>query len=249
MVKGMAVFREFFSDYSDQYVLIGGAACDISFGNNAVDFRATRDLDMVLIVEALTREFGMKFWDFIKQGRYRNRAKSGGNPQFYRFDKPEEPGYPAMIELFSRTGGIESAEGVLTPIHVDDSVSSLSAILLNDAYYELLLNGREIIEGISVLSPVYLIPFKAKAWLDLSERRERGEHVDSRDIKKHRNDIIRIITELVLEPCELPGSVKEDVSIFAEKIHITDAELKSLKMSGIHEEDIIKRLKTVYGLN
>ena len=31
MVKGMDVFREYFADYMDQYVLIGGAACDISF--------------------------------------------------------------------------------------------------------------------------------------------------------------------------------------------------------------------------
>ena len=58
MVKGIDTFREYFRDFTDQYVLIGGAACDISFGNNNVDFRATRDLDVVLIVEALTRAFG-----------------------------------------------------------------------------------------------------------------------------------------------------------------------------------------------
>ena len=29
MVKGMEIFREYFQDYTDQYVLIGGAACDI----------------------------------------------------------------------------------------------------------------------------------------------------------------------------------------------------------------------------
>lgn len=248
MVKGMDVFREFFSDYSDQYVLIGGAACDISFGNNDVDFRATRDLDMVLIVEALTTEFGQRFWDFIRQGKYRNRARSSGTPQFYRFDKPEEPGYPLMIELFSRTGWTERIDGILTPIHIDDSVSSLSAILLNDTYYELLLKGREMIDGISVLSPAYLIPFKAKAWLDLNGRSERGEHVDSRNIKKHRNDIIRIVAELVLEPCELSAVVKEDINAFVEKMHITDAELKSLKIDGVHEADIVRVLKTVYGL-
>lgn len=248
MVKGMDVFREFFSDYSDQYVLIGGAACDISFGNNDVDFRATRDLDMVLIVEALTTEFGQRFWDFIRQGKYRNRARSSGTPQFYRFDKPEEPGYPLMIELFSRTGWTERIDGILTPIHIDDSVSSLSAILLNDTYYELLLKGREMIDGISVLSPAYLIPFKAKAWLDLNGRSERGEYVDSRNIKKHRNDIIRIVAELVLEPCELSAVVKEDINAFVEKMHITDAELKSLKIDGVHEADIVRVLKTVYGL-
>ena len=96
MVKGIEKFREYFSEYSEQYVLIGGTACDISFKESAVDFCATRDLDMVLIVEAQTKEFGKKFWEFINKGKYRNRAKSNGEPQFYRFDKPEEPGYPTM---------------------------------------------------------------------------------------------------------------------------------------------------------
>lgn len=62
--------------------------------------------------------------------------------------------------------------------------------MLNDAYYELLLEGRSVIDGISVLKLTWLIVFKAKAWLDLQSRLERGEHIDSRDIKKHRNDIL-----------------------------------------------------------
>ena len=65
---GIELFRDYFQDYADQYVLIGGAACDISFGNNEVDFRATKDLDIVLIVEALTVEFAERFWDFIREG-------------------------------------------------------------------------------------------------------------------------------------------------------------------------------------
>ena len=66
---GINLFRDYFRDYTDQYVLIGGAACDISFGSNDVDFRATKDLDIVLIVEALTVEFAERFWEFIKSGR------------------------------------------------------------------------------------------------------------------------------------------------------------------------------------
>ena len=58
MVKGLDTFQKYFADYEEQYVLIGGAACDILFESNEVNFRATRDLDMVLIVEALTPEFG-----------------------------------------------------------------------------------------------------------------------------------------------------------------------------------------------
>lgn len=61
MVKGLDTFQKYFADYEEQYVLIGGAACDILFESNEVNFRATRDLDMVLIVEALTPEFGENF--------------------------------------------------------------------------------------------------------------------------------------------------------------------------------------------
>jgi hypothetical protein len=248
MVKGIDIFREYFSEYTDQYVLIGGAACDISFGDSNMDFRATRDLDVVLIVEAQTKEFGQRFWDFIREGEYKNRAKSSGESQFYRFDKPEKPGYPSMIELFSRSSWMIEQDAILTPIHIDDSVSSLSAILLNDEYYELLLAGRDVIEGISVLKPSCLIPFKAKAWLDLNEKLNRGEHVDSRDIKKHRNDVIRMSAELVLEPCELSETVKKDMRMFVQELRITDAELKNLKIVGVHEADIVSVLQTVYNL-
>ena len=202
MVKGLDTFRRYFADYEEQYVLIGGAACDILFESNEVNFRATRDLDMVLIVEALTPEFGEKFWKFIVDGKYRNKATNGSNPQFYRFDKPEEDKFPKMIELFCRSDfELKSAEGI-TPIHIDDEVSSLSAILLNDDYYKALLNGKVIRNGLSVLKPEYIILFKAKAYLDLKSRKDLGEKVDSSDIKKHKKDILRIASELILEKVE-----------------------------------------------
>ena len=144
MVKGLDTFRKYFADYGEQYVLIGGAACDIVFESNEANFRATRDLDMVLIIEALTPEFGEKFWKFIVAGKYRNKATNGGKPQFYRFDKPEDDSFPKMIELFCRTDfELKEVEGI-TPIHIDDEISSLSAILLDDDYYKVLLEGKVV---------------------------------------------------------------------------------------------------------
>jgi len=249
MVNGIDIFRSYFKDYSGQYILIGGAACDISFGQNDVGFRATRDLDVVLIVEALTKEFGEMFWKFIQDGKYQNRAKSNGQPQFYRFEKPKEAGFPTMIELFSRSEWVLESTSHLVPVHIDDTVSSLSAILLDDAYYEVLLKGREVIEGISVLKPAWLVPFKAKAWLDLSQKKERGEHIDSRDIKKHKNDILRITSELILEPCVLPDRVRYDMVEFCNRLIVTDDELKNLKLKGIHEADIKRVLMETYKLD
>ena len=54
MVKGLAKFREQFRSHAGQYVLIGGAACDLLMEEAGLEFRATKDLDIVLSVEALT---------------------------------------------------------------------------------------------------------------------------------------------------------------------------------------------------
>ena len=50
MVRGVEKFKEYFRDYTGQYTFIGGTACDIILGNLGEEFRATKDLDMVLIL-------------------------------------------------------------------------------------------------------------------------------------------------------------------------------------------------------
>jgi len=114
MVKGLDTFREYFGNYPDEYVLIGGAACDILFDNSNASFRVTRDLDMVLIVEALSEEFGKQFWRFVRDGGYINKAKSTGEPQFYRFSSPSEEDFPKMIELFARTDWLDEANATVS---------------------------------------------------------------------------------------------------------------------------------------
>jgi len=243
MVRGLDLFKEYFREYTDQYVLIGGAACSISFAEQELDFgRITKDLDVVLIVEILTKDFANAFWKFIRDGQYQIRAKSNNKPCFYRFDRPKDERFPKMIELFSRGNCLTTSKNVSTPIHIDDSVSSLSAILLNDAYYSALVNGRKMIMGISVLQPELIIPFKAKAWLDL--RNKIG--VDSADIKKHKNDIVRIASEMLLERTELSWEIKNDMSTFIEEFDITQAELKNLKIQGIGIEEIKRILTETY---
>ena len=247
MVKGLDIFRKYFADYGEQYVLIGGAACDIVFESNEANFRATRDLDMVLIIEALTPQFGEKFWGFIMDGKYRNKATNGGKPQFYRFDKPEDDSFPKMIELFCRTDfELKEAEGI-TPIHIDDEISSLSAILLDDDYYKTLLDGKVVKNGLSVLRPEYIILFKAKAYLDLKMRKESGGTVDSEDIKKHKKDILRIAAELMLERvADLPETVDSDVQTFIDSLEQEPFDQNSLKTYGLKNDDVVSLLKRIY---
>ena len=66
MVTGLERWKEYFNDYKDKYVLIGGAACNLLEEELDMNPRATKDLDLVLVVEALTPDFGARLWDFIK---------------------------------------------------------------------------------------------------------------------------------------------------------------------------------------
>ena len=247
MVKGLEIFEKYFAEYTDQYVLIGGAACDIIFSKNDAQFRATRDLDMVLIIEALKPEFVEQFWRFVIDADYRHRVASTGDPQFYRFDKPGTEGFPKMIELFSRMQFELKELNGLTPIHIDDEVSSLSAILLDDDYYQILLDGKIVEHGLSVLRPEYLILFKAKACLDLKARKERGEQVDSSNIKKHKNDILRIVVEMVLErPNRLPNLITKDIEQFLDFLSNDPFDANLLKGYGLKSEEVINRIIEIY---
>lgn len=245
--QGLEKFKDYFKGYEDQYVLIGGAACDILFEEREATFRKTRDLDMVIIIEMLTSEFGKRFWDFVNSGKYRNKVTNKGKPQFYRFDKPEIDGYPKMIELFCREDfKLKETKGI-TLIHIDDSISSLSAILLDNDYYGLLLDGRTVIDGMPVLRPEYLIIFKAKAYLDLFNRRNNGEKVDSSNISKHKNDILRIVAALTLNRIEkMSSSVKTDIDDYISTLFIYPFDYNLLKERNLKNGEVIDKLKSTY---
>ena len=66
MVRGLAVFQEWFKEFNAEYVLIGGTAAFITMNEAGLPFRGTKDLDIVLHVEALTPAFGRKFWEFVR---------------------------------------------------------------------------------------------------------------------------------------------------------------------------------------
>lgn len=247
-MRGIDKFKERFAGHDGEYVLIGGGACDLLFGEAGQDFRATKDLDLVLLVEALTPEFGRVFWDFVKEGGYENRQKSSGKPQFYRFSKPEDPAFPAMLELFARTDvDLRDAESGLMPIHIDDEVSSLSAILLDEEYYRLLVENRTSASGVAVLSVEGLIPFKAKAWLDLSARRAGGQAVDEKSVKKHRNDVCRLATLLAGgEQPAMSEGVRADMRRFLEAYESDPVDPKALKIKGVGAQQVVEVLKSVY---
>jgi hypothetical protein len=252
VVKGLDYFREYFKDFQDSYILIGGAACDVLMSEAGLDFRATKDLDIVLCAEALDGRFVAKFWEFVKEGGYEHKEKSTGDKQFYRFNKPSNPEFPFMLELFSRKPDELVLEGdsELTPIPVDEDVSSLSAILLDDDYYQCIEDGRLIIDGVSILGPEYILPFKAKAWLDLSNRKAAGEAVDSKQIKKHRNDVFRVFVLLSPEQrVDVADGVKNDMQKFIDAMpNEQGLDINNLGINNSSLDDVLQNLMIIYML-
>ncbi len=92
--------------------------------------------------------------------------------------------------------------------------ASLSAILMDEGYYGLVLQTRYVDDGIPMVAVEGLIPLKAKAWLDLQARRGAGQHVDEDDIKKHRNDVFRLALTLTGEPVEIAQAIRTDLAAF-----------------------------------
>lgn len=250
MVIGLESFRKQFEGMENQYAIIGGTACDLLMSEAGTNFRATKDIDIVLIVESLSAEFGSKFWEYVINAGYEHKNKKNGEPQFYRFSHPKSSEYPFMLELFSRKPEALNLpdNAVLTPLPLDEELSSLSAILLDENYYNFIRTGIVKVDGVAILDEVHLIPLKAKAWVDLSEKKAvNPDAVDGKDIKKHKNDIYRLSTLLTAETqLFVPTEIYNDMQIFISSINDDATNLKQLGIGELSRTDIIQRLQAAY---
>ena len=225
-------------------MIIGGIACTVLFENYGESFRATKDIDMVVLMENIDVDFTKRFWSFIHEAHYKSIYECNQDKKLYRFTNPKSELYPKMIELFSRKPIEFPIDDLshLTPIHIDDDISSLSAILLNEDYYHFLKSGIKIIDGLPVLDEVHLIPFKVKAYIEIKERVLQGERGQSRHIRKHRNDVLKLLTLLYEDKkIELNGILKVDMKQFIESLKDED-----ISKDVIGKDTAIEILETIY---
>ena len=99
MVGGLNKFKEHFGDSAHQYVLIGGTACDLLHTDQGLSFRATKDLDIVLCVEALDKGFFARFWNFVRLGGYQIRQEDSARC-LYRFESQPTQPFPRNWNCF-----------------------------------------------------------------------------------------------------------------------------------------------------
>lgn len=223
-MEGLDKFREAFGAFSDNYVIIGGTACEIVMAGTVVRPRATHDIDMIVIVERMTPAFAERFWQFIREGRYHpeRRTPTEGEVlkyELYRF-VGGLPGYPGMIELLSRHPDMLGEQGgfIIEPIPVGEDISSLSAIIMDDDYYRFTIKHSVLTDGLRHADSAALIALKARAYLNLLHEKAEGRHVNTRDIRKHRADILKIAVIMEEGTMPAPESVTACVKEFVATI-------------------------------
>lgn len=259
MVVGLDKFKEFFKEFNDKFVVIGGAACDVILEDSEIEPRATDDIDMILIVDKMTPEFGRRFWQFITEGNYQTRERKRGEgkepvPELFRFIKPSS-GYPVRIELLSTRPDIlgEPTGFHLTPIPVGEDISSLSAIIMDPDCYEFTIANNIVEDGLRVANPVSLICLKVRAFLNLTEEKKTNPNVRSKDIKKHRDDVFKLMAASFNPQSRenVPGTIKESLLRFVEMMEasIPNQSLEaSLKIDTEQSRMLINLIRSTFEL-
>jgi len=99
------------------------------------------------------------------------------------------------------------------------------------------------------LGAEYLIPFKMYAWLNLLERKRAGEHVNERDLKKHKYDVFRLL-QIVTTGTKVKseGLVMESIHRFIAEISAVDeTEVRLLQMGlPFNRDKGVELLKEIY---
>lgn len=132
------------------------------------------------------------------------------------------------------------------PIYIDEDTASLLAILLDDEYYNFMLKGRKTVDNLTVLLPEYLIPFKMIAWLDLTQRKKDGQEIDKKNIKKHRNDVFRLL-QIVEYGVHIPivSQIYQDIGMFITAM--CDEQIPFKEMTFPHDKNqALKLLRDIY---
>jgi Nucleotidyl transferase AbiEii toxin, Type IV TA system len=214
-IAGFEHFAKFFSEFRDHYVVIGGIATIFSLEAAGALGRPTKDIDLVVLANP-NKFFTDKLREYITNGGYQIESDAEQGSRNYRFRKPLSPDFPFQIEIFSTVPlNMELRDGqVIVPFSTSPGLKSLSAILMDTDYFNLMKTCITQDGGVPLLTINALIPLKARAFIDLSERRATGEKVDQKDIKKHRNDVLRLSTILGDSKRELPATVARDLVKF-----------------------------------
>lgn len=237
--RGLEHFSEFFKDFDDNYVIIGGGAAAAYLDDEGLEFRATKDIDMVLFTND-SNDLNKKISEYIELGKYETKERTDDSPRYYRFSKPENKAFPEIVEIFAKVDSdIELREGqYIIPVQNDEE-AKLSAILLDEEYFNLIKNNATKSEsGYSIINPYANICLKARAYRELKDRNE-----ESKKVRKHLTDVLRLTPVLVAKDFPLSGQPKEDFeAVYEALVNISEKDVNKITKNAISKEDALEIL-------
>lgn len=125
---GFDHFCNYLKGLEGHYVIIGGGAASILMDDEGLEFRATKDVDLVVITRS--NDLNERIVAYVSDGGYNSKESTSSLPRYYRFQKPTKAEFPKIIEIFARNElGLElEKDQHIVPI-TDSKAEKLSAIL------------------------------------------------------------------------------------------------------------------------
>ena len=122
---------------------------------------------------------------------------------------------------------------------------------MDDDFYDFTVRHSRVTDGIRYADPAALIALKAKAYLNLREDKRAGRHVNSKDIKKHRSDVLKNVVIMEDDNVEAPESIVACVHDFVSSIHSEWEELasplaKALDRDENFVEELLNQLEELF---
>lgn len=243
---GLSHFQNYCKDFDEHYVVVGGFATvmllDEEFGSD--HGKATYDIDLVILTNN-SIELSKKIKEYVKAGQYKIQIGEKDKYRYYRFTQPEIEDFAKEIELFAsneNTLELENSQRII-PIDPEKGLYSLSAIMLDPEYFEMIKNNIDKTGVAPSTNTQATIMLKMSAFYDLKE------HGDKK-WKKHRRDILKLSLLLTgEEKIELNGRMKQDFDSFLE--HLTqELDQKSIRLFAdglpIIKEQVIEVLEKIF---
>lgn len=243
---GLSHFQEFFKDLDEHYVVVGGFATVMLLDSELEGHgKATHDIDLVLLTTT-SMEISERIKQYITEGQYDIQQGKKDQFQYYRFVNPKTKNFAKEIELFaSNENDLKLDEGQrIIPIDPEEGLYSLSAIMLDQEYFELIKNNVDDSAGIAPCTNTQAtIMLKMSAFHDL---RENGD----KKWKKHRRDILKLTLLLTGEErIEMSGRMNKDFESFIAHLEeeVDQKMIKSIvDKLPVEKEDVIEVLNKVF---
>jgi phage-related protein len=107
------------------------------------------------------------------------------------------------------------------------------------------------VDELPVASAEALIALKASAYLNMLQRKEGGEQIDSKHIKKHKNDVLRLTVMLTADSkVKCHDKIKADISQYIQLMKVEQPDVKAMfkemGLDAIESETLLAQLQSTF---